>query len=202
MTLRIRTLATCLFAVALPLGAQQAVPSSASAASPALAPVAAPSLVVTAENRTAVAEAARGARRANAAARPGDVLRYQLVFSNASARQVRGVALTNPVPAGLRYVAGSTTASRADAQPEFSIDSGRTWAASPVDVVVVDGRRTERPAAAERYTHVRWTVAGWVQPGTTVTAAFEARVGDAVATKSDSASSMRASSPAQAPRGR
>lgn len=200
MTLRIRTLATLLFAAALPLGAQQAVPATASA-SPALAPAAGPSLVVAAENRTASADAARGAKRASAAARPGDVLRYTLVFSNASPRQVRGVALTNPVPAGLRYVAGSTTASRADAQPEFSIDSGRTWAAAPVEVMVIDGRRTERPAAAARYTHVRWTVAGWVQPGTTVTAAFEARVGDAAA-KSDSATSTRASSPAQAPSGR
>lgn len=192
MTQRTLPLASLLLAAALPLGAQ------APAAKPATGT---PSLVVTAENRTAAAEAARGAKRAIASARPGDVLRYQLVFSNPGTGAIRGVKLENPVPAGMRFVPGSATASRTDAKAEYSVDGGQRWSATPMDTVVVDGRRIVRPAAAGRYTHVRWMVAGSVQPGTTVTAAFEARVNDGAA-KSDSDSTTRASSPAQAPRGR
>jgi hypothetical protein len=29
---------------------------------------------------------------------------------------------------------------------------------------------------ADRYTHVRWVLAGWVQPGATVTAAYDAQL--------------------------
>jgi len=36
--------------------------------------------------------------------------------------------------------------------------------------------RMTRPVAAERYTHVRWMLAGWVQPGATVTASYDARL--------------------------
>ncbi len=133
-------------------------------------------LAVTATNRTLAAEAARGAARPDDRVRPGDVLRYRLVFTNTAGRPVRGVNLANPLPRSFRLVGGSVRSSRADARPEYSADGGRTFSAQPEEEVVVEGRRVRRPVAPERYTHVRWTVDGWVAPGATVTAEFDARL--------------------------
>lgn len=153
------------------------------AVAPAAAQQAAPSpLVVTAFNRTAADEAKQGAKRSDDTARPGDVLRYQLTFTNPGASRVRGVKLENPIPGGLQLVGGSVTASRDDARAEFSADGGRTFSPRPVETVNVDGKAVTRAVPPARYTHVRWTLAGWVNPGATVTAAYEARIaGDAPA---------------------
>ncbi|HEX2205409.1 MAG TPA: hypothetical protein VHG91_19015 [Longimicrobium sp.] len=151
-----------LAAFALPAAAQQAQPQA---------------LVVTAQNRTAAADAAKGAQRRDDRARPGDVIRYRLTFTNVAGRPLRGVVLSNPLPGGMRFVAGSVSATRADARPEYSTDGGRTFSAQPTEEVTVDGRRVVRPAPPERYTHVRWTVGGTVEQGATVVAEFEARVG-------------------------
>ncbi|MDB4951102.1 MAG: conserved repeat domain protein [Gemmatimonadetes bacterium] len=132
-------------------------------------------LTITATNTTAAAGAARGTRRADDRVRGGDVIRYRLAFTNPGAAPVRHVVMADPVPAGLRFVAGSTTASRPDALVEYSVDGGKTFSAHPMETVVVDGRPVTRPAAAERYTHVRWTVEGAVAPHATVTAEFDAR---------------------------
>lgn len=136
-------------------------------------------LEITMANRTAEAEAARGAARATAEAKPGDVLHYRLLFTNTSPRTVQGIKIANPLPAGIRYVAGTARATRDDARLEYSADGGRTFSAQPMEEVEVDGRRVQRPVPAERYTHVRWTVEGRVAPGATVTAEFDARVQDA-----------------------
>ena len=130
--------------------------------------------VVTAGNRTAAEEAQKRAERADDAARPGDVLRYNLAFTNPTKAPVRGVKLDNPIPAGLRFVAGSATSSRDDVKAEFSADGGKTFSARPTETVTVDGKELTRPVDAARYTHVRWVLAGWVQPGATVTAAYDA----------------------------
>jgi uncharacterized repeat protein (TIGR01451 family) len=145
---------------------------AASLTVPALAQKSA--LVVTAENRTALAS--KGARRNDATAHAGDVLRYKLTFTNVAGRPVRQVALQNPMAAGLEFVAGSAKVSRADAQAEFSVDGGRSWSAHPMETVTIDGRSVERAVSPERYSGVRWIVGGFVAPGATVTAEFEARV--------------------------
>lgn len=154
------------FALARPARAQQAAP----------AVKAQPALVVSAENRTAGEAAARGTRRADQTVHAGDVLRYRLTFTNTAGRPVRHVALSNPLVGGLQFVSGSASASREDASAEYSADGGRSWSARPMETVMVDGRSVERPIAPERYTAVRWIVSGWVNPGATVTAQFEARL--------------------------
>ena len=133
-------------------------------------------LAVAAENRTAIDAASRGARRSDAAVHAGDVLRYKLTFTNTAGRPVRQVALQNPVAPGLQFVAGSASTSRQDARAEYSADNGATWSVRPTETVVIDGKRVERAIAPERYTGVRWMVDGWVTPGATVTAQFEARL--------------------------
>jgi uncharacterized repeat protein (TIGR01451 family) len=136
----------------------------------------APALTVAAENRTAAAAAARGVKRTDAAVHAGDVLRYKLTFTNTAGRPVRQVALQNPVANGLQFVPGSASASRQDARAEYSADNGATWSVKPMETVTIDGKRVERAVAPERYTGVRWIVDGWVSPGATVTAQFEARL--------------------------
>lgn len=169
-----RTLAVALLALAATTAGTAGAQAGAQAA-PQASQGGQPSLRVVAENRTAQAAAARGARRADSTVLAGDVLRYRLTFTNSAPRAIRSVALANPVPAGLQFVAGSAKASRADARAEFSVD-GRTWSARPMETVTVDGRQVERPVAPERYTAVRWVVDGPVAPAAVVTAEFEARL--------------------------
>lgn len=153
-----------------------AVAAPAHAQAPQAAANGAPSLKVVAENRTAVAAAAKGARRADSTVHAGDVVRYKLTFTNSAGRAISNVAIQNPVPAGLQFVAGSAKASRADARAEYSMDGGRTWSAQPMETVTVDGRQVERAVAPERYTAVRWMVGGAVAPQAVVTAEYEARL--------------------------
>jgi uncharacterized repeat protein (TIGR01451 family) len=159
---------------------------------PAQVPVRqASALVVSAENRTAMDAAAHGARRADATVHAGDVLRYKLTFTNTESRPVRQVALQNPVAAGLQFVAGSAKASRADARAEYSADNGANWSARPMETVVIDGKQVVRAIAPERYTGVRWIVDGWVSPGATLTAEFEARLATRVAASASAMSGTR-----------
>ena len=62
---------------------------------------------------------------------------------------------------------------------EFSADGGRSWAAEPMESVMVDGHAVSRAVPASRYTHLRWVVTGAVAPRTTVTGQFDTRVGGA-----------------------
>jgi uncharacterized repeat protein (TIGR01451 family) len=153
-----------LLAARTPLRAQ-----AAAAAAPEM-------LTLSVTNVTARAEAARGAPRADSTVRPGDVLRYHVSFVNTRPTAVRNVALNGPLPAGTAYIAGSAKAAQGGVQPQFSIDSGKTFSANPIITVVVDGQTVTRPAPPERYTNVRWVVESWVQPKATITADYEARL--------------------------
>jgi len=136
------------------------------AAAPAQAPK---TLVVTARNLTA--EAAR-------VAKPGDVIRYGLVFTNVTAGPVKNIQFVDPIPAGMVYVLGSAAADR-PVRLEYSIDGGKSYSAQPVIAVVQDGKTVEQPAPRERYTHVRWTVLGSLAPGAKATAEFRTQVNTA-----------------------
>jgi uncharacterized repeat protein (TIGR01451 family) len=143
--------------------------------------------VIEAENLTALAARQAGTPdrgRDPAALRPGDVLRYRLRFTNLAADSVRQVQFTDPIPVGLRYLAGSASADRDDVRISYSIDGGRSYSTQPVIEEVVDGKTVRRPAPASMYTHIRWTVTGWLQPQAKVTAAFQAQL----PSSSDSAS--------------
>lgn len=136
------------------------------------------SIVVTSRNVTAAATA-RAGTPARTSVLPGDVLRYTLTFTNATSGPVKNVELRDPIPAGVHFVAGSAHASRPDARLEFSADGGKSWSAAPTESVVVDGKTVVRAVPADRYTHLRWTVAGAVAPSAVVTADFDTRVGGA-----------------------
>jgi len=132
-------------------------------------------LVVTAHNVTAETVSVRGR---DVVARPGDVIRYGLVFTNVTAGPVRNIQFVDPIPAGMVYVLGSAAADHA-VRIEYSIDSGKSYAARPVIAAMVNGQRVEKPAPRERYTHVRWTVLGSLAPRARVLAEFRAQVSEA-----------------------
>lgn len=136
-------------------------------------------LVVTAQNLMAGDErhqswVAKGGTASDVL--PGDVIRYSLRFTNTQEQAVQNVVFSNPVPQGLRYVAESATANAPNVAITFSIDGGKTYSAQPMIEVVEDGERRNVPAPARMYTHVRWTVEGWVQPGGQVAAEFRAEL--------------------------
>jgi uncharacterized repeat protein (TIGR01451 family) len=150
------------------------------AGSPALAQgTAAKALVVTAENLMAgdsqhKAAAARGHDPKELM--PGDVVRYRLKFTNVTTHAVKSVVFDNPLPAGLRYQAGTAAADRNQVSIQYSIDGGKSYSAQPMIEVEVDGKRVQRPAPAEMYTHIRWSVQGSVLPGAVVHAEFRAQL--------------------------
>ena len=109
---------------------------------------------------------------------PGDVVHYRLLFTNLTDVPVRSIEFIDPLPAGLRYVGGSALADRDDVVISYSIDGGRVYTAQPMIEDIVDGQRVTRPAPPEMYTHIRWMVPGWVQPGAQVTAEFRAQLAE------------------------
>ncbi len=131
------------------------------------------SLVVTAQNVTA-----ETAGRANqSVAQPGDEIRYRLVFTNVTAGPVKNIQFVDPIPSGMVYVLGSATSDQR-VRVEYSIDSGRTYAARPTISVVESGNAVQKPAPPARYTNVRWTVVGSLARGAQVTVEFHARVSE------------------------
>ncbi len=152
---------------------------------PASAQVAEPqALTIVAENVTA-----RSAERTEldeGTARPGDVIEYRLTFTNHQDGPVTQVVLNDPIPVGVVFVPGSVTASREDLRVEYSIDSGATWSTDPKVEVEEAGEMVLRPAPAEAFTHVRWTITGSVNPGAQVSGRFRARVADPAANGGES----------------
>jgi uncharacterized repeat protein (TIGR01451 family) len=129
-------------------------------------------LVITAHNVTAEAAADRGAK---AIAKPGDEIRYSLVFTNVTKASVKNVQFVDPIPSGMVYVLGSAAADQ-PVRLEYSIDGGKSYSAQPVVLKVEDGKKVEQPAPRELYTHVRWTVLASVAPGAKVSAELRTQV--------------------------
>src|SRR5207245_625952 len=127
-----------------------------------------PPRVITAHNGPA---ATAPARDNSAVVRPGDVIRYTLVFTNVTAGPVKNIQFVDPIPKGMVYVLGSATGDR-PVRVEYSIDGGKSYSARPVIAVVEDGKKVETPAPRERYTHVRWTVLGSLDQKARVMAEF------------------------------
>ncbi len=149
------------------------------AGSPALAQSngAPKAFVVTAENLMAgdsrhKAAASRGHDPKELMA--GDVVRYRLTFTNVTTHAVKSVVFDNPLPAGLRYQDGTAAADRDQVAIQYSIDGGKSYSAQPMIEVEIDGKRVERAAPADMYTHIRWSVQGSVLPGAAVHAEFRA----------------------------
>lgn len=92
---------------------------------------------------------------------PGDEVFYNLDFMNESEEAATNVKFVMPVPAEVSYVENSATGAGADIA--FSIDGGKSFSQRGALKVTVDGE--ERLAKADQITHIRWSYAEDIAPG-------------------------------------
>jgi uncharacterized repeat protein (TIGR01451 family) len=91
---------------------------------------------------------------------PGDEVVWTIVANNVCTTPAGNVAITNPVPAHMRYVVSSAFGPGADI--EFSID-GSSFA-SPDALLVAEADGSRRPARADEYQAIRWVLAQPIGP--------------------------------------
>src|SRR5437879_13910063 len=106
-------------------------------------------LVITAHNVTA---ATAPARDNSAVARPGDVIRYTLVFTNVTAGPVKNIQFVDPIPKGMVYVLGSATGDRL-VRAESCIAGGERYSARPVIAPVPGRKKAESRAPRAPHKH-------------------------------------------------
>jgi uncharacterized repeat protein (TIGR01451 family) len=99
---------------------------------------------------------------------PGQVIEYAITYENTGDQPLREVKVGGLIPERTRYLRDSATRTRWRA-PLFSIDGGRSFAPEPVRYVVTlaDGRKEERIATPDMYSHLRW-VTRRLDPGATL----------------------------------
>lgn len=102
-------------------------------------------------------------------AKPGEVLEYRAVYSNVSQKNIKNLAASLPVPAGMEYVAQSVRPADAKASTD-----GVNFAAVPLMRKKADGK-TDEPVPVAEYRALRWTVAA-LQPGKTFEVSARMRV--------------------------
>jgi len=99
---------------------------------------------------------------------PGDKLVFSTQYHNNGASPVDSFVVTNPLPAGVAYLAEDA------ANALVSVDGGKTWAALE-KLTVADGKGGTRPAQAADVTHVRWSIAV-IAPGASGSVSYHAIV--------------------------
>lgn len=87
---------------------------------------------------------------------PGETILYSLDYSNTGDEAATDLVISDPLPEGTTFVAGSATEV---GDLSFSIDGGKTYKKPTLltyEVVMPDGSKEVRVASPELYTHVRW----------------------------------------------
>jgi uncharacterized repeat protein (TIGR01451 family) len=109
-------------------------------------------------------------------AEPQDLIEYRLTYANNGESPLQGIAITDPVPTGTRYVAD--TASLPDgASVTFSVDNGKTFHSWPVRVRKIEnGREVWVDATPDMITHLRWNFDSALQPAAQVNVTYRAVV--------------------------
>ncbi len=106
---------------------------------------------------------------------PGDVIRFSVTGKNEGNKAAKTMNFTQAVPQRMVYVLNTAKANNATIT--YSIDQGKSFVATPmVKVSLANGKVEERPAPAEKYTHVRWNFNQELQPNASVQAAYEVKV--------------------------
>ena len=110
-------------------------------------------------------------------ARPQDVIEYRLKYANRGDQAVAKLSITDPVPAGARYVA-KTAQSPKSATVLFSADGAKTFHSWPVRVKRTDaeGREVWVDATSDMITHIRWTLSGALEPASEISFSYRAEV--------------------------
>ncbi len=93
---------------------------------------------------------------------PGDVLREEVTVANVVGKAVKSPVISVPVPKGTVYVASSATPSGDRWNTQYSVDSGKSYSATPMKTVTVteNGKSVTKQVAApaSEYTNVRWMI--------------------------------------------
>lgn len=97
---------------------------------------------------------------------------YTLRFRYDGEGDAEGLEIVQRVPAGTRYVPGSATGP--GAVVTFSVDGGTAFDI-PEALEVAGPSGPARPATADDYTHIRWSLPGRFPPGTSGVVSFRAQ---------------------------
>lgn len=93
---------------------------------------------------------------------PNDILREEVTVTNISGKALNTVYVGIPVPKGTEF-SGQATPGNERWKLLYSVDNGKTYAATPTRTVTVteNGKSVTKQVAAptNTYTNVRWTVA-------------------------------------------
>lgn len=109
-------------------------------------------------------------------AAPGDVIEYQLVYSNTSQQPLSGLIVTGPIPANTRYLEASARAD-VNAQLVVSADDGVQFATEPlIDAARSTSGQEQAVIPADAYTHLRWLPEAAIQPGQVQTFSYRVQV--------------------------
>jgi len=103
----------------------------------------------------------------------GDTLLYTVAFTNATDGALDRVRITQAIPPGVVYVAGTAVAP--GALVLFSVDGGVAFGL-PAELTVTGEDGTRRRAAASDYTHVRWLLTSPLEARATGFARFRAEM--------------------------
>ncbi len=107
---------------------------------------------------------------------PGTEVIYTTVATNEEKVDAANVAITNPVPEHMVYVAGSANSSAMGKATTitYSIDGTHFDAPEKLEIIEEDG--TVRKATAEDYKAIRWLCNFPIKPQGKVTVSFRARL--------------------------
>ena len=107
---------------------------------------------------------------------PGDRILYSVEIVNKGDQEARNPVAFGPIPAGTRFVPGTAT-HQDGLRIEYSIDGGKTYAASPtVTTTGKDGKPQTVPAPVDRYTTLRWTWIGSLPAGAKEAVSYQVEV--------------------------
>jgi uncharacterized repeat protein (TIGR01451 family) len=107
---------------------------------------------------------------------PGDVLVYTLQAKNVGASPAFNARLQDEIPRGTVLVTESVPPG--STRVMASLDGGSTWQDFPalIERRLEDGTTAQAPAAADSYTHLRWVLAGRLDPGDQREVSFKVRI--------------------------
>jgi len=104
-------------------------------------------------------------------AMPGEVLTFNISYTNEGDDEARDIVLTNPVPEHMLYKADSATGE--GSRISFSVDGGATYGA-PDSLSITGDDGQKRKAIPSDFTHIRWQLVYPVAPGGSGAVSFKA----------------------------
>jgi uncharacterized repeat protein (TIGR01451 family) len=98
---------------------------------------------------------------------PGETAVYVMTYRNGGRTPASNLVINNPVSKDVRYAGPAANS----ATPVVSVDGGRTF--GQLQTLTVAGPNGRRAAQFADVTHVRWTVAGPVAPGSSGSVSYK-----------------------------